>query len=514
MSLDKPENFIEYIYGRVKTRPYYVLIPISIVLLFYRLQYPAMWGDEFYTLKVIRFTIPELVETLRGDYHPPLYFILTKWWCSLFGFTDIGMRSLSSLFGLLGIVVSLIIYRRYYTELSYWFISFLIVIHPTLVLYFRMGRYYSMLYLLSSISYLFLFEILKTGRKTGWFTYALYAFFSIMLLYTSNMGWFVLFSQVLWMLFIDKPGKKKPVIVTFAVIGVAYLPWLGTLLKQIGMSRGALPYDFASNSLLDILSKALYPLYSFTISETIYPWTYYLVIPLVIILLWRFGRLLYSSEKRKWLFTFFITIIIPVFMLLVVSELLLQRLSFIFFPARLIFFVLFVPPLIAGLLDNLPAYFKRFSLIFIVFIFLYASYNYFFSYKMINPGFNLPMREAAEDFREETDGQQLIITNIYQPFYYFGEDNTYYDFHWMLRDFSGKDFPASMWFLMKSTGQIDFKAQTDVFIDSLVNSGAYAKTFENGYSRFDDKTLEWFQKALGKKLYPYRLSLINIKNRL
>ena len=154
---------------------------------------------------------------------------------------------------------------------------------------------------------------------------------------------------------------------------------------------------------------------------------------------------------------------------------------------------------------------KAVSMSIILIMFVYANYNYFFTYKMLNPTYNLPMHEAAEDFEEYAGDEEWVITNVYHPSYYFGEKNTYVDLYWLREFLEPSEYPSSMWFLMKSIGQIDFKGESDVFIDSLVNSGSYNRCYEKDYARFDDKTLMWFQKLLGEVRHPYRLSLINIK---
>lgn len=45
-----------------------------------------VWFDEAYTLSLIQHNYSEVIEILKSDMHPPLYFISLKLFCEIFGF--------------------------------------------------------------------------------------------------------------------------------------------------------------------------------------------------------------------------------------------------------------------------------------------------------------------------------------------------------------------------------------------------------------------------------------------
>lgn len=46
-----------------------------------------VWFDEAYTLSLIQHNYSEVIEILKSDMHPPLYFISLKFFCEIFGYS-------------------------------------------------------------------------------------------------------------------------------------------------------------------------------------------------------------------------------------------------------------------------------------------------------------------------------------------------------------------------------------------------------------------------------------------
>lgn len=56
----------------------------------------AMWLDEAQTLSIARLPLADLLDALRTDGSPPLYYVLLHGWTELFGASDVAARSLSA----------------------------------------------------------------------------------------------------------------------------------------------------------------------------------------------------------------------------------------------------------------------------------------------------------------------------------------------------------------------------------------------------------------------------------
>ena len=70
----------------------------------------SLWLDEATTAKVVKtLSFTGIVTQFSpGDFHPPLYYLLMKFWTSIFGYSEIALRFPSVIFTLL---TGLVVYR-------------------------------------------------------------------------------------------------------------------------------------------------------------------------------------------------------------------------------------------------------------------------------------------------------------------------------------------------------------------------------------------------------------------
>lgn len=64
-----------------------------------------VWFDEAYTLSLIRHNYSEVIEILKSDMHPPLYFISLKFFCDIFGYSVL----VTKIFSVLGYIATLLL---------------------------------------------------------------------------------------------------------------------------------------------------------------------------------------------------------------------------------------------------------------------------------------------------------------------------------------------------------------------------------------------------------------------
>lgn len=62
-----------------------------------------VWFDEAYTLSLIQHNYSEVIEILKSDMHPPLYFISLKFFCEIFGYSVL----VTKIFSVLGYIATL-----------------------------------------------------------------------------------------------------------------------------------------------------------------------------------------------------------------------------------------------------------------------------------------------------------------------------------------------------------------------------------------------------------------------
>ncbi|HSP68005.1 MAG TPA: hypothetical protein VLN48_09775, partial [Bryobacteraceae bacterium] len=83
----------------------FVCLILQAALLTHRLDLLPMWGDELFTIQVAQVPVGKMVDVVRGDIHPPLYFLLAHFWIRIVpGDVLVQLRLLSVLFALLATI--------------------------------------------------------------------------------------------------------------------------------------------------------------------------------------------------------------------------------------------------------------------------------------------------------------------------------------------------------------------------------------------------------------------------
>jgi hypothetical protein len=63
-----------------RLRTLLALVILQCVLYGINLKLLPMWGDETFTVATAAETPARIIQIVREDIHPPLYFLLTHWW--------------------------------------------------------------------------------------------------------------------------------------------------------------------------------------------------------------------------------------------------------------------------------------------------------------------------------------------------------------------------------------------------------------------------------------------------
>ncbi|MGE5407137.1 MAG: glycosyltransferase family 39 protein [Syntrophothermus sp.] len=119
-----------------------------------------------------------LVASLPGTMHrvwtsestPPLYYLVAWGWSHLFGVREVGLRSLSALFGTATVPVACLAGRELLDRRTGLAAGAIVAVSPILVWYSQDARAYALLVLLSAAALVFFFRALRTGaaRDLGW----------------------------------------------------------------------------------------------------------------------------------------------------------------------------------------------------------------------------------------------------------------------------------------------------------------------------------------------------------
>ncbi|HVY96944.1 MAG TPA: glycosyltransferase family 39 protein [Solirubrobacterales bacterium] len=183
--------------------------------------------DEVITvMRVLRGDFGQMLEAVKSsESNPPLYYVLAWFWAKLFGTGEVGLRSLSALFGAATVPVGYLIGRQLAGWRTGLVLSAMLAANPMLIWYSQEARSYAPLVFFGALSLLFFVRALdsRAGRDLG-----LWALFSALALLSHYFAFFVVGIEGLWLLLAlrDRWRAVLPALAAVAAVGLALLPLL------------------------------------------------------------------------------------------------------------------------------------------------------------------------------------------------------------------------------------------------------------------------------------------------
>src|SRR5690606_27146736 len=87
-----------------------LVLAVGVVLRF--VQRSPLWLDEALSVNIASLGVSDLLEALRHDGHPPLYYLLLHGWMRVFGDGDAAVRALSGILGVAALPLFWVAGRR------------------------------------------------------------------------------------------------------------------------------------------------------------------------------------------------------------------------------------------------------------------------------------------------------------------------------------------------------------------------------------------------------------------
>ncbi|EKE12736.1 MAG: hypothetical protein ACD_13C00144G0041 [uncultured bacterium] len=179
----------------------------------------SLWLDEATTALAAKMPLADIfTKFLPGDFHPPLYYLLMKGWGSLFGLSEISLRTPSVIFGILTIYFIYLIAKKIFDTKTARIASILAATSGLLIYYSQEARMYSLAaFLATLLFYLFL--------EKKWVLFSIFLPILAMTDYVS-----LLIIPVFWLL-----GYKdwKKLALAHIPLFIILIAWLPTFLSQL-----------------------------------------------------------------------------------------------------------------------------------------------------------------------------------------------------------------------------------------------------------------------------------------
>ena len=205
------------------------IVAVAAIVRFATLDQQSYWYDEAVTVGLIRMDFGDMLDRIPdSESTPPLYYMLAWLWAELFGTGEVGLRSLSALLGTAFVPVAYLIGARAASVRVGLVAAVLAALNPLLVWYSQEARVYSLLVLVSGLSFLFFIKLLTGDPRRR--TLVLWAVISGVALATHYFAAFLVAIEAVWLL--AAAAHRRPVVIACAGLVAVELAHLPLLLHQ------------------------------------------------------------------------------------------------------------------------------------------------------------------------------------------------------------------------------------------------------------------------------------------
>lgn len=218
-----------------------ILISIYIVLSLWHITKGTIWFDEAFSAYIIHFNFLDIARYTATDVHPPLFYWLLRIWASLFGHTDIALRSMSIFFGIIAALFGFLLVRRQFGRQSALTGLAVLTLSPLFIRYSQEARMYTLASAIVLAATYVLVKATETGRRSQWVLYGVLVAAGMWTHYFTALAWI---AHWLWRLVVYYQkkfrGKKlvraffsKNWIIAYALAVGLFLPWIPAMYFQL-----------------------------------------------------------------------------------------------------------------------------------------------------------------------------------------------------------------------------------------------------------------------------------------
>lgn len=201
-------------------KTFWVLLAILIsgaVLRIYDLGTESLWFDEVGSVDL---AMRDVGSFFFKFHNSPFYFLILKYWMSIWGVSESALRSLSVIFGISSVFLIYKVSELLFNKKVALFSAFLLSISPVHIFYSQEARNYSLLVFMTLLSMFIFIRLLREDKIK---LYIYYVLANILLCYTLLHGVLVLVGQNIF--FFLKGKNKKRWIIAQVVVLIFFLAW-------------------------------------------------------------------------------------------------------------------------------------------------------------------------------------------------------------------------------------------------------------------------------------------------
>lgn len=196
--------------GAKPVRPGLALLAILLVAIFtrtYQLGAEDLWLDEAIAVSISSDSLGGLLKASFPDGNPPLYYLLLHYWMWWFGDSEFSVRLPSALFGICSVAMMYKVGSVLFGKATGLIGASILALSAYHIFYSQEARTYSMMVLLTLVSYYFFLRLLEGGNRKVLVGYVLS---TAALMYSHYYGLFFVVAQTLFLLgFYSLGGRRR-----------------------------------------------------------------------------------------------------------------------------------------------------------------------------------------------------------------------------------------------------------------------------------------------------------------
>jgi uncharacterized membrane protein len=200
---------------------------IGAILRFYHLGFNSIWLDEASTLNFAIKSIPDIWQaTTAGEFNPPLFY-WTEHVMLVFGNSEVVLRFIPALLGVLTIPLIYLAGREFMDRNTGIIAAAAFAFSPFLLYYSQDARAYSMMLFFITFSMVFYFRALKTNDILNW---VLFGILSALAFWSHFYALVIIGALILYALYELFPKIKgslsaaRPLVYSWVIFGIICLP--------------------------------------------------------------------------------------------------------------------------------------------------------------------------------------------------------------------------------------------------------------------------------------------------
>src|SRR5258708_6404019 len=175
-----------------------LIIGLAFTIRVWNLTKESFWADEGWTMILAKGpTLSEVVQTMAGDQHPPLYFVLMHYWIDLTGNSEFTTRFLSLMWSVLGVALIYRLGADSFNPATGAAAALMLALADNDTFLAQDARHYTQMATLATMSTLFYLRYYCRPSRTNGIGWLLS---SVALMYTHYLGAFILIVQLIHIL--------------------------------------------------------------------------------------------------------------------------------------------------------------------------------------------------------------------------------------------------------------------------------------------------------------------------